>query len=245
MAKYGEGRYGIGKYGIGEETPEPVVSDEILGFPTLPPEEPFTDAEFTFRDDEPRRLFPENQDSNWGLKRKNFSDVMDDIHRKLALIYVEMFPQTSTLFLDEWERLVGLPRNPANKTVSSRRAAILARLQQGPFTRSRRNNIIDDFITATFGESIKLFPEGVTLLPAGVPIYNDVPVGQYYRVLEFVEDFSYEIQILSTITGVDEVGMRQALEFVQYAPLRFHITYVDSFSVYSYGVDRALPLTIS
>jgi hypothetical protein len=216
-----------------------------VGFPTLPAELPWTDAEFTFRDDEPRRLFPENQDSNWGLKRKNFSDIMEDIHQKLHLIYVEMFPQTSTLFLDEWERLVGLPRNPANKSVTQRRAAILARLQQGPFTRTRRNNIIDDYITATFGESIKLYPEGVPMVVAGTPIYNDVPIGQYFRVLEYIENFHYEIQILSTITGIDEAGLINSLTFVQYAGLSFHITYVDAFSIYSYGVDRALPLTIS
>lgn len=200
-----------------------------MSFPVLPPETTWTDAEFTYRDDEPRRLFPENQDSNWGLKRKNFSDVMDDIHSKLLLIYTEMFPQTSTNFLDEWERLVGLPRNPANKTLAARRALVLSRLQQGPFTRPRRLNIVRAYIEATFGEAIRLLPEGVALVADGVPIYNDTPLGEYVRIYEIVESFYYEIQILSTITGVDEIGMRAALEFVQYAGLHFTIVYVDDF----------------
>lgn len=214
-------------------------------FPPLPAEEQFTDAEFTFRDDEPRRLFPENQDSNWGYKRKLFSDVMDDIHKKLYLIYVEMFPQTSSEFLDEWERMVGLPRNPAGKTIYQRQILVLQRMRQGPFSRPRRDRVIDDFINVTFGQAIRLYPPGVELVPAGVPIYNDTPAGDYFRVLEFVEDFYYEIQILTLLSGIDELGLRNALTWMQYAGLRYRIVYVEEFSLYSFEVDRALPLTIS
>ena len=240
MPGFGEGPFGAGPFGIGGGG---AISG--VAFPSLPAEGIWTDAELTFRDDEPRRLFPENQDSNWGLKRKIFSDVMDDIHSKLALIYAEMFPQSSTEFLDEWERMVGLPRNPTGKTISQRRAAVMAILRQGPFTRTRRNRVVDDYISATFGEAIKLLPPGVELTAGGVPIFNDIPVGQYFRVLEFVEDFYYEIQILSTITGIDEVGLKNALSFIQYAGLRYRLVYVDEFGPYSFEVDRALPITIS
>jgi hypothetical protein len=235
---FGFGGFGLGAFGFG-------VTDISIPFPDLPVEGLWTEAELTFRDDEPRRLFPENQDSNWGLLRKNFSDVMADIHTKLALIWNEMFPQTATTFLDEWERVAGLPRNPAGKTLAQRRSSVLARLQQGPFTRTRRNNVIDNFITATFGEAIKLLPEGVALTGDGVPIYNDVPPGEYFRVLEYVEDFYYEIQILSTISGVDEAGLANSLNFIQYGGLRWRLVYVDSFSLYGFGVERALPLTIT
>lgn len=197
--------------------------------PVLPPEGLWTDAELTFRDEEPRRLFPENQDSNWGLLRKVFSTELDDLHQKLNLIYTEMFPQTSVEFLDEWERLCGLPRNPFGKTLTERRSLIIARLQQGPFTRSRRYQIVKAFIDATFGESIKLLPGGVPIPLEGIPIFNDVPEGEYFRIVEVVEDFYYEIQILSSITGVDEAGMTAALEYVQYSGLHFEIVYVDSF----------------
>lgn len=213
--------------------------------PTLPPEVDFTDAEFTFRDDEPRRLFPENQDSNWGLKRKIFSDIVADIHAKLYLIYGEMFPQTAINFLDEWERLVGLPRNPIGMTIQDRRALVMARLQQGPFTRSRREKIVRSFIDATFGVAIKLLPEGVALVPEGVPIYNDTPDGEYFRIIEEVETYYYEIQILRTISGINEQGMRNALEYVQYSGLHFNIVFVDSFGLFSQESDFALVITAS
>lgn len=210
--------------------------------PILPLEEQFTDAEFIFRDDEPRRLFPENQDSNWGLLRKIFSDVIDDVHKQLETIYIEMFPQTSVEFLDEWERIAGLPRNPAGKTISERRSAVMARLQQGPFTRSRRYKLVKDFIDPTFGEAIRILPEGVALVPEGVPIYNDTPIGEYFRIIETVELFYYEIQILRPIS-IDELGLRNALTYIQYSGLHFQIVYVDSFGLVGVETDTALPLS--
>jgi hypothetical protein len=199
-------------------------------FPPLPPEAPFTDAEFNFRDDEPRRLFPENQDSNWGLLRRIFTDQLDDIYKKLQLIYYEMFPQSSTEFLDEWERMVGLPRNPANRTTSQRRALILARLQQGPFTHTRRWNIVDEFIRATFGQAIRLYPPGVELVPEGVPIYNDTPPGEYFQIKEIVTTFYYEIQVLDTLSGINTLGLNNALTWIQYAGLHYRIRYLPDFT---------------
>lgn len=194
--------------------------------PTLPAEVEWTTAEQNFRDEEPRRLFPENQDSNWGLVRKTFSDVMDDIHDKLHTIYTEMFPQTAVLFLDEWEFMVGLPRNPANKTIEQRRAAVIARLRAGPFTRQWRYDIVNSYISPIFGESIKLYPPGVPLVPDGVPIFNDFVPGPYFRIDETVEDFYYEIKILDTVVGVDEEGLTATLNYLQYAGLHFAIVYV-------------------
>lgn len=198
--------------------------------PTLPPETIWTDAEQTFRDEEPRRLFPENQDSNWGLLRHIFSVVMDDIHQKLHLIYTEMFPQTSVTWLDEWEYMVGLPRNPANKTLEQRRAAVIARLNAGPWTRQKRYDLIDSFIRPTFGEAIKLLPPGVELVVDGVPIFNDTPEGDYFIVKEIVGTYYYEIQIIDTLFGLDEIGLGAALDYIQYGGLHHFIRYVPSIS---------------
>jgi Concanavalin A-like lectin/glucanases superfamily len=83
-----------------------------LNQPTLPPEGSFTDPELNFIDESPPGFFPENQDSNWGYRRKVFSDQVQDLYNQLFLIFSERFPQTSEFYLDEWERMVGLPPAP-------------------------------------------------------------------------------------------------------------------------------------
>ncbi len=93
--------------------PPPTTED---GQPILPIEGSFTDAESNFVDESPPGLFPENQDSNWGYRRKIYSDVIQTLYEQLKLIYAERFPQTSQEFLDEWEITVGLPPNPYTRT---------------------------------------------------------------------------------------------------------------------------------
>jgi uncharacterized protein YmfQ (DUF2313 family) len=163
-----------------------VSSREITPFqPTLPAEVPWTDAEFAFFDDSPEHLFPDNQNSNAGLFRKLFSDVIQALIEQQNLLYNERFIDTSTQFLDEYERMVGLPPNPASKTIQQRRYEVALRLIRGPFTRARRDEVIERYIAATFGPPVELTAPGVPITAAGIPLYAESgDISQAYTVVE-------------------------------------------------------------
>jgi Bacteriophage Mu-like, Gp48 len=181
--------------------------------PILPAEIDFTDPELNFLDESPRGFFPENQDSNWGYRRKVFSDVMWEIYSQLHLLYAEMFPATSQEFLDEWERMVGLPANPPNKSIGQRQQNVLNRLRGGPFTRTQRRLIVESYITATFGDALQILPPGIPMIVAGQKLYNEPgDVTQLYMILETVEQFKYEVRI-KTGMAIDTVGLERDLRW--------------------------------
>ena len=191
--------------------------------PILPEEINFTDPELNFMDESPRGFFPENQDSNWGWKRKVFSDVMWDVYAQFHLIYSEMFPQTSQEFLEDWERMVGLPANPPNKSVGQRQQSVLNRLRGGPFTRTQRRLIVESYITATFGDALQLLPPGIPMIVAGQKLYNEPgDVTQLYMILETVEQFKYEVRI-KTGMAIDQVGLERDLRW--YTPAGIFIIF--------------------
>lgn len=151
--------------------------------PTLPAEELFTDAEFAYIEESPPGLFPENQNSNFGLKRKIFSDRIQELIEQQNTIYNEMFVKTASQFLDEWEREYGLPVAPTNFTIAQRRSAVLNRILKGPFTDPRRRRIIENYIGSTFGTVIQLTPDGVPMAVAGVPLFSEAaPLSTLYSV---------------------------------------------------------------
>jgi hypothetical protein len=200
--------------------------------PTLPPEGAFTNPELNFIDESPRGFFPENQDSNWGWKRKVYTDEIQELFDQLELIYAEAFPQTSQEFLDEWEFMVGLPQSPQNKTLAQRRSRVINRLRGGPFTRTMRREIIESYITATFGDPILLLPPGVEMIVAGQPLYNEPgDVTQLYMVLETVEQFQYEVRIKSGM-GIDQVGLERDLR---------HFTPAGIFIIFNYAWEGKFP----
>lgn len=141
--------------------------------PTLPVESVFTEAELNFIDDSPPGLYPDNQDSNYGLLRKILSDRVQELIDQQLYLYNERFIATSVDFIPDWEKEYGLPVAPTNRTLAQRRQDILARISKGPFTRTRRRDAVERFITATFGTSIQLTPAGVPLVAGGVPLYAD------------------------------------------------------------------------
>jgi hypothetical protein len=195
--------------------------------PTLPPEGLLSDAEITFIEDSPTALFPENQNSNFGLLiRKNFSDYVMELISQQQTVYNERFVATSSQFLDEWERQEDLPQNPPTLTISQRRNAVLARVRKGSFTHGRRNATIENFITATFGESLAFGVEGIALVPAGVPLYSGVSslVGTY-AVVENIPGFSYQVRILNTIS-VEMTGLTRELNRITPAGMTFTIVSV-------------------
>jgi|SRR5215831_8552127 len=153
--------------------------------PTLPVEVKFTEAEIAYLDDSPPGLYPENQDSNYGLLRKTYTDRIQELIDQLALMYNERFVRTSSTFIDVWEQEVGLPVNPQGKTLDQRRVAVLGRIAKGPFTHARRASVIEGFIVATFGGPIQFFPEGVVLSSSGTPIYAEfADVSTLYSIRE-------------------------------------------------------------
>jgi len=168
--------------------------------PTLPAEVRFTDAELIFLDESPPGLFPENQNSNFGFViRKVFSDKTQNISDWQDTIYNERFVNTSTTFLDQWELELGLPANPTGVSISLRRASVLARIQRGPFTRARRNALIESFITTTFGTATQFTPAGVPFDASGVTLYGESgALGSLYNVVESPSTFSYVVNVAAS-----------------------------------------------
>jgi hypothetical protein len=193
--------------------------------PTLPPEGSFTEAEKIFMDESPPGLFPENQDSNFGfIIRKLFSDFIQDQVNWVTTLWSERFIESSELFLDQWEIDYGLPVSTA--LIEQRRAAILSRVQRGPFTRPRRDDIIRRYVETTFGTPISLTLDGVELVSAGVPIYGESgDVEALFDVIENIPGFSYVVWIASTNTP-DLVALTRELKRITPAGISFTITSV-------------------
>lgn len=191
--------------------------------PTLPAEQPPTVAELNFMEESPPGLFPENQDSNFGLLiRKLWTDRLQTAIDQLETIYLERFVATSTQFLDEWEKEVGLPQNPG-KTDAERRSRISSRLIQQPFTTARVRSVIEDYIEATFGESAALTPEGLALTSGGIPLYSGVTslLGAY-RIYWNPQTFSYEIWLKNGVT-VDTAALNRELNRITPAHMSYTI----------------------
>lgn len=188
--------------------------------PVLPPEVALTDAEYGFQAEEPPRFFPQNQNSNWGLKRKNFSDTTQQLIAQLDIIFAERWPMSSTLFLDEWEKLVQLPQNPASRTIGERRNSIISRLRGGPWTRTMRKQIVEGYLAVlAFGDPIQLLPPGVGFDASGIPIYDEPGVvSAMYRIYEDVQRFAYKVKIDSSHSP-DIISMTHDLQHSQYAGL--------------------------
>ena len=195
--------------------------------PTLPAEGAFSQAELIFLDESPPGLFPENQNSNFGyIIRKIFSDVAQDIANWQDILYNEHFVSTSTRFLDQWEIEVGLPPNPPDISIELQRAAVLSRLQRGPFTRPRRDAIIAQYVETTFGNPIQLVPQGVAISSSGIPIYGESgDVSSLFDVIENIPGFSYTVWIASTNTP-NLTSLTRELKRITPAGISFTITNV-------------------
>jgi hypothetical protein len=195
--------------------------------PTLPPEGNFTEAELVFMDESPPGLFPENQDSNFGfILRKIFSDLAQDVADWQDILYNEHFVSTATRSLPQWEIEYGLPPVGAGATIEFQRANVVARVQRGPFTRARRDNIIRTFVQTTFGTPIQLVPQGVALDLGGIPIYGEsADVSSLFMVVENIPGYSYLVWIAATNTP-NLVALNRELKRITPAGISFTITNV-------------------
>lgn len=192
----------------------------------LTPVTAFTEAEANYADEEPPGLFPDNQNSNWGLRRKVFSDQMQQVVAQLAVLYQEIFSQTSDTYIDRWEQDLGIPVAVAGKTLDDRRRIILSRIRVGPFTRTARREIVESYIYATFGETVSLTPSGVPLTSGGVSLYGETSsVAALYNIVEDIPNFSYQVRIKDTVTE-DTVGLTRDLARVTPAHISFTIVHV-------------------
>lgn len=198
--------------------------------PTIPAEGTYSDVERSFIENSPEGMWPENQDSNFGQIRKVLCDELQKTVDKLTVLADELFVQTATAVetLMLWEQQLGVPVEPTDKSETDRRAILAPRLVYGPFTRSRRNAAVESFIAATFGESTTLTTVGVPLTAEGVTLYSGAfSLTGTYNVVEDVEDFSYDVRILDTIT-VDEDGLRRELDRITPAGFTYTITYTPN-----------------
>lgn len=199
--------------------------------PSIPPEEPLSDAEANFLDESPPGFFPENQDSNVGLLRKLFSDKTQEAADQLTTIYSELFVESAVTFLEDWEYELGLPVAPAGLQTLDRRTRLLGRVRKGPFTRTRRAKIVEEYIQATFGATLTFGPSGLTI-GAGLTLHDESgDVASLYDITENISGFSYTVTIDTSIT-VDLAGLTRELDRITPA----HINY----SIVSAAVPNAL-----
>lgn len=193
--------------------------------PTLPAEGVFTDAEIAFIEDSPPGLFPENQNSNFGLLiRKIFADKIQQLIGQQLTLYNERFVASALDFLDQWELEVGLPVAPTGFTTAQRRSIILGRIRVGLFTRARRDEIVKAFVQATLGDAIALTPAGVPLVAAGVPIYSGLTsLAGAYTITEDIPGFGFTISVASGVS-LDQVALARELDRVVPAGIHYTIT---------------------
>jgi hypothetical protein len=178
---------------------------------TLPPEAPLTDLERDFFENEPPGLFPQNQDSYWGQVRRVLSDKLQEIADMFAVYYLNQSANTvNEDDATEWEEMLGIPA-ASGRTLDQRRAFWLSRLTYGAFTRTRRNKIIEFFITATFGQPVVFTPDGVPIPAGGISLFGEtVGLSGTYNVIEDIPNFSYEVRIRDDI-DLDFAGLEREL----------------------------------
>lgn len=200
----------------------------------LPDEDLYYDIERDLIDNEPPGLFPEDQFSYWGQVRHVFAEHLQlNIANALAQWYINLDPRTVNVAdMPEWEEMLGIPAIPADYVSgvpeAYRRATILTRYEKGPFTRTRRDRVIEQYINATFAESLSFGTDGIAMDSAGRPLYADtIALKSSYRVYEDVRNFAYEVQILNTITP-DVAVMLRELKRITPAPTSANITINNS-----------------
>jgi len=196
--------------------------------PNLPAEAEYTDLEQLWISEQPKNLWPVNQNSNLGALRKVLTDRLQAGLTTLGELAQERFVETSAAegYLGRWEAEVGLPVAPTGRTELARRQLVHGRLRKGPFTRTRRKEIVESYIEVTFGSPTELTPAGVPLTAGGTTLFSEGgPVTSFYSIYENVPNFSYEIRILNTITP-DLVSLTRELRYITPAWISFTVSSV-------------------
>lgn len=196
--------------------------------PTLPAEQPFTEAEIAFMEEEPPGFFPENQNSNFGfIIRRIWCNRVQELIDQLTTMFSERFVPTSTQFLDEWEQDLGLPEAPSTLSVAQRRSVILSRMQTGAFTRAMRNGIIENYISAALGGTPIQFGTGGMAFESGGTAFGSEPgvVTALYAVVEDLPNWTYHVRIKNTVSP-DTASLTRELARITPSPFTFDIVFV-------------------
>jgi hypothetical protein len=134
-----------------------------------------TDLERSFYENEPPGLFPQNQDSYWGQLRKVLSDKLQEIADKLATFYLNQSAKTvDANDISEWETMLGIPVAGTGASLAARRTFVVARLERGPFTKTRVKSMVEFFIASTMGTSLSLTADGLSLDAAGLSLLDEL-----------------------------------------------------------------------
>lgn len=191
--------------------------------PVLPAEGVPTNLEEYFTNNQPPRLFPTNQNSNFGTIRKVITDEIQIGADDLSGLFNELFVSTASGYLGLWEDQMGLPKAAAGRTTAQRRVFIGNRLRISPFTRTRRRELVESFITATFGGAMEFTPGGVPLDGAGIPLFSEyASVSTLYTITED-SAFHYIVNIVPTVDP-DIVGLTRELTWMTPGGITFSIT---------------------
>jgi hypothetical protein len=195
-----------------------------IGQPTLPAESTYSDAELLFIQESPENLWPSNQDSNFGQIRKILTDELQTAVDQINSMFNDAFIDTAGTRIASWEVEYGLPIGAA-KALNQRRTDIKARIKKSPFTRTRRIEIVEDYIRVTQGGApIQLVPEGVTI-GSGLTLWgeNVADITSLYTITESITGFSYAVSISGSVTP-DIAGLTRELSRITPANISFTVT---------------------
>lgn len=185
---------------------------------------------------EPHWMFLLDQrGSLWAKMRGIFSDYLQQMPDALNRWWLGMDMAHIVVDGDDdsdlrhWEEMLGIPVNPV-WTPELRRTLLQIRWFKGPFTRTRRNQIIELFLAAFAATSSDMPIEfGLSGMPFDVGgtafgVEASALTGTY-NVIEDIPDFSYEVRILDTYytNGFDDTDLARELDRITPAPITFTI----------------------
>lgn len=200
-----------------------------MALPNIPAEGAYTDIELDWIDLEPPGLFPTNQDSYWGQVRKIFTDDLQFLADLLSQAWYNLDPATADdTAIGRWESDLGIPVAGGSRTLDERRAFVISRRQKGPFTRTRRNQIIEAFIKPTLGVGtpITFTNDGVALTDDGLIFADEETVlDGSYNVIEDIPGFAYSVRI-NELIALDEPGLTRELDRITPWPIEFTLDFV-------------------
>lgn len=156
---------------------------------------PQSETEYRMQAALPAGLLIDDDNSIWAVLRGVVGEWLEDRRQDLEQLWLEMNINTASLYLGAWEEQMGLPPNVSTDIIK-RRASVKARFKKGPFTRTRRKEIVEDYLLATLGPAVELTPDGVPLTAGGVPLYSGASsVTSLYSIVENIPAFSYTVHI--------------------------------------------------
>jgi len=186
--------------------------------PTLPPEGAYTDAEQLFISESPPKLFPENQNSNFGLLRRILTSKLQEATDTLTALVAQMFIETATGangYLGRWEAQLGLPVAPASHTDAERRGWLSQHRNLDLFSVKRIKKTVESFLTYTSGGMpTPIDVNGIPTSAAGFTLYGEGGTStSQYRLYFSPRTFSYQVWIVNSSTP-DLVTLTRELKYI-------------------------------